>query len=241
MIAMFCACLFLVALLYSCVGQAGASGYIAIMALWGFLPEQIKPTALALNILVSLVVSVRFYHAGHFSWRLFAPLALGSVPTAIIGGFLSLPHIVFSSLLGGLLLIAALPFFMHRSSPWHETKLPSVPVALSAGAAVGLLSGLTGVGGGILITPLMLYCHWTAEKTAAAVSAVFILVNSFAALLGHFGAASTLPPNLAYYAAATLAGGVIGAQLGSAHLPSWVIRRLLGAILLVAGVKLLFT
>jgi uncharacterized membrane protein YfcA len=241
MFVAFCVCLFLVALLYSCVGQAGASGYIAMMALFGFLPEQIRPTALILNTLVSLVVSVRFYRAGHLSWKLLGPLALGSVPMAVLGGFMSLPHLLFNRLLGGLLVIAAAPFFLRRDVNIDTTKQPTLPVALSAGAVVGLLSGLTGIGGGILITPLMLYCHWATARTAAAVSAVFILVNSLAALMGHIGAKGTLPPNLTYYAIATLVGGAIGAQLGSLHLPNWVIHRILGIVLLVAGTKLIFT
>ena len=237
----FCATLALVSILYSCVGQAGASGYIAAMALYGFAPAAIKPTALVLNVLVSVVVSVRFCRAGHFSWHLLLPFAISSVPAALLGGYLTLPPIVFNRLLGGLLLVAAVPFFFRRDSAALLVSPPRLPVALLAGACVGFLSGLTGVGGGVLITPLLLYRRWAAPKPAAAISAVFILINSLAALLGHLGATHSLPPALPLFALAAVFGGVIGSQLGSVHLSASAIYRILGAILFIAGFKLIYS
>jgi len=236
----FCATLVLVSVLYSCVGQAGASGYIAAMALFGFAPAAIKPTALVLNVLVSVVVSLRFYRADHFSWSLLLPFAVSSVPTALLGGYITLPQFVFNPLLGALLIVAAVPFFFRRDFAAHAVSPPRLPIALLAGACVGLLSGLTGVGGGVLITPLLLYRRWAAPKPAAAISAVFILVNSVAALLGHLGATRSLPPGLPLFALAAVFGGAIGSQLGSVYLSASAIYRILGAILLIAGFKLIY-
>jgi uncharacterized protein len=238
-LSFFCAALFVISVLYSCVGQAGASGYIAAMALFGFAPAAIKPTALVLNVLVSTVVSLRFYRAGHFSWPLFWPLALASVPAALLGGYITLPVRSFSCLLGALLLVGALPFVFSRKSVENSVSPPRLPLALLAGGGVGLLSGLTGVGGGVLITPLLLHCRWAHTKPAAAVSAVFIFVNSVAALIGHLSAARSLPSGLPLYACAAVFGGALGSQLGSSHLSPPAIHRLLGTVLLIAGLKLL--
>lgn len=235
----FCATLVVISILYSCVGQAGASGYIAAMALFGFAPAAIKPTALVLNVLVSVVVSIRFYRAGHFTGRLLWPFVVSSVPAAVLGGYITLPPLVFNRLLGALLLVAAAPFFFRRDVEDHTVTPPRWPIALLAGALIGLLAGLTGVGGGVLITPLLLYCRWAAPKPAAAVSAVFILLNSAAALLGHLGAVRSLPADLPLFALAAVFGGAIGAQLGSTHLSAVAIYRVLGAVLLVASLKLL--
>jgi len=236
----FCAALFAISVLYSSVGQAGASGYIAAMAVFGFAPATIKPTAIVLNVLVAAVVSIRFYWGGHFSWRLLMPFALAALPTALIGGYVTLPPVAFNRLLGALLLIAAAPFFFRRnvSSPVGQ---PHVVVALVTGAGIGLVSGLTGVGGGVLITPVLLYCRWATPKTAASVSAVFILINSLAALLGHLGATHNLPEHLTLFALCAFTGGMIGAHFGTAHLSAKAIYRILGVILFVAGGKLLLS
>jgi uncharacterized membrane protein YfcA len=233
----FCGTLILVSILYSCAGQAGASGYIAVMALFGFPSATIKPTALVLNVFVSAIVSLRFFRAGHFSWRLLFPFAISSLPAAMLGGFISLPANIFNRLLGSLLLVAALPLVLGRVPEQDADSPPRWPVALLAGAAVGLLSGLTGVGGGILFTPLLIYCRWAPPRTAAAISAVFIFINSVSALIGHLGAARSLPPNLPLFTFAALFGGAIGSQLGSVHLSPVAIHRILGAILIVAGWK----
>jgi uncharacterized protein len=167
----------LVALLYSSVGHAGASGYIAVMSLFSLTPAVIKPTALLLNILVASIGTFQFWRAGHFSWRLFWPFALLSIPLAFVGGWLNLPAHIFKVIVGLVLWSSAVRFLLQPSSDQvrHE---PSPPAALSIGAGLGLLSGLSGTGGGIFLTPLLLLMRWAHTKTAAAVSAFFILVNS---------------------------------------------------------------
>ena len=236
----FCTTLFLISVLYGCVGQGGGSGYIAAMALFGFAPDSIKPTALVLNVLASGVVSLRFYRAGHFSWRLLFPFAVSSVPTALLGGYITLPPVAFSRLLGALLLVAAVPFIFPRDLPSHTLSPPRLLVALLAGASMGLLSGLTGVGGGILIMPLFLYNRWATPKTAAALTGVFVLINSVAALLGHLAATHSVPPGLPLFGIAAVLGGMVGAQLGSVHLSASAIYRILGAVLLLSSAKLIF-
>jgi uncharacterized protein len=240
-LSLFCATLFLVSILYSCVGQAGASGYIAAMALFGLPPGTIKPTALVLNVLVSALVAFRFFRAGHLDWRTFWPIAIASAPAALLGGYLTLSPLFFNRLLGTLLVLAAPPLFFRKDFAETATHPPGPIAASLAGSGIGLVSGLTGVGGGVLITPVLLYCSWATGKRAAAISAVFILLNSIAALTGHFSATHNLPPGLPLFALSALAGGAIGSHMGSVHLSNVAIYRILGAILLLAGQKLCLT
>ena len=230
----------IVALLYSSVGHAGASGYIAVMTLAGFGAGVIKPTALVLNILVAAIGAFQFWRAGHFSWNLFWPFAALSVPAAYLGGYLHLPGLVFKPLVGVVLLFSAARLFIPRLDPPEATP-PRRGTALGVGAGIGLLSGLTGTGGGIFLTPLMLFRRWARTRAAAAVSALFILVNSIAGLLGHFTSGQGVPPFAWVLAVAAVAGGTIGAHLGSRHLPVRAIHLLLATVLIIAGVKLVFT
>lgn len=238
---LICSALFTVALLYGCVGQAGASGFVAVMALFGLAPETLKPTALVLNVLVSSVVAMRFYRSGHFSWPLLWPFLIASIPAAFIGGYLSLPVAAFSAVLGTLLLVAGLPFLVRKPDHQARATPPSRAASATAGGGIGLLSGLTGMGGGVLLTPLLLYCQWAAPRTATAVSAVFIFVNSAVALLGHLTASEQLPPGLTWMALAAVLGGTLGAQLGSRQLPLQAVYRILGITLVAAGARLLWT
>jgi uncharacterized protein len=238
-LALLAAAVFLVALLYSSVGHAGASGYIAVMTLFGLSPQVIKPTALALNILVASLGSWQFYRARHFSWSLFWPFALLSVPLAFVGGYLNLPTRVFKVLVGIVLLFSAVRLLVRPPSDQLATP-PSRPVALSVGAGLGLLSGLTGTGGGIFLTPLLLLMRWARTKTAAATSAFFILVNSLAGLLGNVSSTKSLPIPAAGLAVAALVGGGVGSYLGSRRFSHVAIKRLLALVLLIAGTKLLF-
>ena len=230
----------LIAALYGSVGQAGASGFLAVMGLFGLAPETIKPTALVLNLLVSSVVAVRFARAGHFSWGLLWPFLVLSIPAAFLGGWWSLPVAVFNRLLGVLLLLAGVPFFRGKPPAPATISPPSAVGAMAAGGVIGLLSGLTGMGGGVLLTPLLLYRRWAEVRTAAALSAVFIFVNSLMALLGRLSAAPHLPADLPWLALAAVVGGALGAQLGSRWLPVAVIVRILGVTLVIAGLRLLW-
>ncbi len=234
-----CAAIFVIAFLYSSVGHAGASGYIAVMTLFEFSPEVIKPTALILNVLVASIGSFQYWQAGHFSWRLFWPFAIAAVPLAFVGGYLNLPIHWFKVLVGLVLLFSALHFFI-KATPDADTRPPSRGMAVAVGGGLGLLAGLTGTGGGIFLTPLLIFLRWARTKTAAATSALFILVNSVAGLAGNFSATRFLPAFAAAFAAAAVAGGVLGSSLGSQRLDVVLIKRLLAAVLTIAGLKLLF-
>jgi len=235
------AVLFLVAAaLYASVGHAGASAYLAVMGLFNFAPSVMKPTALALNILVAAVATVKFHRAGLFSWRLFWPFAVVSIPAAFVGGATVLPARWYNIVVGVVLLYAAVWMFRSSLKPfWMETHPPPLWAAVIAGLTIGFLSGLTGVGGGIFLSPLLLYMGWAETRATSGVAAPFILVNSIAGLLGHFSSVAQLPPNIPVWGAAAVLGGWIGASYGSKRAPAPVLRQLLSLVLIVAGVKLI--
>lgn len=227
-----------VAFLYALVGHGGASGYLAVMALANFPPETLKPTALGLNILVAGIGVVQFGRAGFFSWRLFWPFVLGSAPLAFVGGYIQLPSAVFKRILGGVLLLAALRLAV-RPPPERPARQPPLWAGLTVGSGIGLLSGLTGVGGGIFLTPLVILAGWANAKPAAALSAAFILVNSLAGLAGHLAAAPHFPSQFPWIALAAVGGGLLGSYLGSRRISPQPLKRLLAAVLLLAAAKLL--
>ncbi|HVS83027.1 MAG TPA: sulfite exporter TauE/SafE family protein [Pyrinomonadaceae bacterium] len=233
--------IFVVALLYSTVGHAGASGYLAAMALFGMAPIVMKPTALTLNIIVALIGAVRFYRAGFFSWRTFWPFAVASIPASFIGGSLTLPDSIYKSIVGVVLLYSAVRLFFSARVATEDEEATLVPIwiALCLGAAIGLLSGLTGVGGGIFLSPVLLLMRWTTTKETSGVSAAFILVNSVAGLLGHVSAVSFVANDITFWAPAALIGGWIGTELGTRVLPIAGIRRWLSVVLVLAGLKLM--
>jgi hypothetical protein len=231
---------FVIAVLYSSVGHAGASGYIAVMSLLSMAPEVIKPTALSLNILVAAIATWQFYRAGYFSWALFWPFALFAVPFAFVGGHLNLPTHLFKMLLGVVLLYSALRFFI-QSKQVLQIHEPPRTLALASGAGIGFLSGLTGTGGGIFLTPLLLFMGWADAKRAAAVSALFVLVNSTSGLAGNFSATNSLPPFIIPLLIAAALGGSLGSYFGSRRIQSAAIKKLLAIVLLIAGLKLIFT
>lgn len=228
-----------VAVLYSSVGHAGASGYIAVLTLFGVAVEEIRPIALTLNILVAAIGAVQWWRAGHFSWALFWPFALLSVPTAFLGGWVQLPAEYLKILLGLVLWFSAWRLF-HRKADPPDPQPPSRPVALASGAGIGFLSGLTGTGGGIFLTPLMLFCHWARVKQVAAVSSLFILVNSSSGLAGYLQSGRELPGFAWALAVVVAIGGFLGSRLGSRHLPVRGIAWLLSVVLAIAGAKLIF-
>jgi len=229
----------IVALLYSSAGHAGASGYIAVMSFFSLAPEVMKQTALVLNVLVAGIGTWQFWRAGHFSWRLFWPFALLAVPLAAVGGYARLPAEFFKILVGIVLVFSGARFLLH---PGEEkmAREPARPVAIALGGGLGLLAGLTGTGGGIFLTPLLLHLRWAGTKMAAAVSALFILVNSAAGLIGNFAATKHIPTCAPVLALAALLGGALGSHWGSRHLRPPTIRRCLAAVLFIAGTKLIF-
>lgn len=234
------AAVFVVAVLYSSVGHAGASGYLAVMAILSVAPNVTRPAALVLNIFVAVIAAFQFYRAGFFDWRVFASFAATSVPLAFVGGMIVLPTSVHKIILGCVLLIAALRLAWNFTAE-RQIVTPSVRLALILGAAMGLLSGLTGVGGGIFLTPVLLLTDWTETKKAAGVSAMFILVNSISGLLGNYAQLSNLPPGVWAWIAAAALGGFAGSTLGSRHFNSITLRRVLSLVLVIAGLKLIFT
>ena len=230
----------LIAFLYSSVGHAGASGYIAVLSLFSTAPEVIRPTALALNVLVASIATWQFWRAGHLSLPLFWPFAVLSIPLAFVGGSLSLPTQVFKVIVGAVLLLSALQLSI-QPPPETECTPPPRLAAFGLGGGIGLLSGLTGTGGGIFLTPILLFKHWALVRTAGAVSALFILFNSVAGLIGNVSSTGTFPaPAFALLLAAAL-GGAAGSYLGSQRLQPVVIKRLLALVLLIAGSKLILT
>lgn len=241
--ALIVALLFLAgAALYSSVGHGGASSYLAVMGLFGFAAATMKPTALALNILVSTIATVKFHRAGLFSWRLFWPFAVVSVPTAFAGGAMALPARGYKIVVGVVLLYAAVWMFRSSLRPvLTRLREPPMAAALVSGVVIGFLSGLTGVGGGIFLSPLLLYMGWAETRATSAVAAPFILVNSVAGLLGHLSSVAELPSSIPLWGAAVLVGGWVGASYGSKRAPAPVLRQLLAAVLVVAGIKLVLS
>lgn len=228
------------ALLYSSVGHAGASGYLAAMALMGVSPAVMKPTALTLNILVAVIATAKYYRVGAFSWRLFWPFALASIPFAYLGGTLTLPGHIYQPLVGAALIYAAWYSFRTAHQPAQALAArPHMSVLLLAGAALGLLSGLTGVGGGIFLSPLLLFFRCAEVRVISGIAAAFILVNSVAGLLGVMASAPAFPAALPYWAVAAVAGGLIGAEYGSRRLGNSTIRKLLAVVLVIAGAKMI--
>lgn len=232
-------CIFAAALLYSSVGHAGASGYLAAMALFNIAPDSMRPAALVLNILVAMIGTVRFHRAGCFSWSLFWPFALVSIPCAFVGGTLTLPNPVYKWIVGVVLMFAA--YRLWRKPISDASRTVPVWVALVCGGAIGLLSGLIGVGGGIFLSPLLLLMGWADTRTTAGVSVAFILVNSIAGIIGLVSQGAQFPAQLPYWTAAAIIGGAIGSELGSRRLASPTLRRLMAVVLVIAAIKLLLS
>lgn len=234
--------IFVAAALYSSVGHGGASGYLAAMALFGMTPAVMKPTALVLNIIVAAIATFKFTAAGCFDRSLFWRFAIGSVPCAFLGGTISIPSQFYRPIVGIVLLYAAgkLAFPTNSLKPL-EGRTGANWISISLGMAIGLLSGLTGVGGGIFLSPLLLLMGWATVKQSAGVSAAFILVNSIAGLLGYLTKFPTLPSSLWLWSIAAALGGWLGAEYGSQRIGSKSLQRLLAMVLVIAGVKLILT
>jgi len=236
------AALFLVVgALYSSVGHAGASGYLAVMALMSIAPTVMRPTALAINVVVAIIAFTQFARAGHFRWSLFWPFAAVSVPAAFLGGRIQLPAHYLKVAIGVVLLASAAWMVwsaarkdVHAAPP----REPSVPIALVTGGVLGLVAGITGTGGGIFLSPLILLLNWADIKRTAATSALFILVNSIAGLAGLISDGWIPDRSIAWLAAAAAIGGIIGSHVGSRVLEQRALRIVLAVVLVIAGAKL---
>ncbi len=237
----FLACLPVVAFLYAAVGHGGASGYLALMALFSFAPEQMKPTALLLNLFVAAISFLHYWRAGYFNWRLFLAFAVGSIPLSYFGGRMDVDPKIYKIILGVLLIFAILKMLNVFRKEKEELNKVSWLFAITVGAAIGFFSGLIGIGGGIILSPVILLLNWGKAKEAAAVSALFIWVNSAAGMAGQletgieFGNYSWLFVGLA------VVGGFFGGYIGSSKMNNRAVRYLLAFVLLLAAVKLIVT
>lgn len=240
-ISILAALIFAAALLYSSVGHAGASGYLAAMALFGLAPGVMKPTALVLNILVAGITTVRFHRAGCFSWPLLWPFIIGSIPASFAGGALQLPTNIYKPLVGVILLVGAVRLAWPTAPVAKEPTPVPIAAGILWGIGIGLLSGLTGTGGGIFLSPLLLFAGWAETRQTGGVAAAFILVNSLAGLAGRWTTMVSLPAALPVWAAAAVAGGLLGAGLGIRRLAPMRFRQLLALVLVIAGGKLILT
>ena len=236
---------FIVAVLYSSVGHAGASGYIAAMALLGFAPDAVRPTALALNLLVGGIGLFRWWRGGHVRWRNVLPFVLASAPAAFLAAQVTLSRGSYSLLLGLVLLVAAVGVFRSASQALAldaQSEGRRVPwiAGLLVGAAIGVLSGLTGTGGAIFLTPLLLFARWMPTRDASGTSVAFVWINSLTGLAGLLHATGTLPTMLPLWLGIVAIGALLGSQLGLRWLPVKQLRYALSLVLLVAAGKLLF-
>jgi len=227
----------LVAFLYSSVGHGGASGYLGLMALFGIEVALMKPSALILNLFVSSIAFISFYRAGHFRLKLLLPFAVTSIPMAFWGASLEVPPELYKKILGVCLFLAALRIVIRTDKEGERNKL-SIPLALAAGAVIGFFSGMIGIGGGIILSPLLLLTRWGGMKETAAASAAFIFLNSLAGLSGHILAGMDVSPKIILWIVAVMTGGLLGAWTGGFRLSAKQLKYLITAVLLLASIKL---
>jgi uncharacterized membrane protein YfcA len=238
---LFILLLFVVAFLYASVGHGGASGYLALMALFSMSPAFMKPTALLLNLFVSLSAFILFYRGGHFKWKLFLPFALASVPLSFLGGMIAIDAEVYKKILGALLLIPVIRMLFFPNASEQDLKEGSTGLSVLIGAVIGFLSGLIGIGGGIILSPVLLLLKWTNQKQTAAISALFIFVNSLAGLGGQLSKGLNVESGMFMYAGIAFVGGTLGGWLGASRFNQQILKYLLAAVLLLAALKLLLT
>jgi uncharacterized protein len=234
-----------IAAAYAAVGQAGATGYIAAMGVVGFTPDVIRPAALALNTLVATIGTIRFARAGHLTWRGTYPFIVLGLPFSILGGATHLSALIYNPVVGVLLIAAAwqMANTARLATSFDERTPPNPPLlpSIIAGAIIGFVAGVTGIGGGIFVAPLVLSLHWLNTRHAAGLSAIFNLLNSAAALAGLWSTSLIFPPQLPSWLMAVAVGAIFGSWLGVKHLPTGVLRSILSVLLLVGGVWMLLS
>jgi uncharacterized protein len=234
--------IFMAALLYSCVGHAGASGYTAILLLYGFAPESIRPAVFVMNICVAGITTHRFVRAGYFDWSFFWPLAVASAPFAFMGSRIKVSAQALYIILGVILFASAIRLLVELKDKEGESKKPVMSVLLLIGGALGLLAGLSGTGGGIFLTPVLIISGWRKAKEAAAISAAFILVNSIAGLVGHYLTFGVQFESLTWlWLIAALLGGIVGSEIGSRRLTPWWLKKVMAVVLITAAYHLVTT
>ena len=233
--------LFFVALLYSSVGHGGASGYLALMAIYGISSIISKPTALLLNLFVSLTSFLQFSRGGHFRKEIFIPLVIASIPLSFAGGLLNIEEGLYKKILGVVLLIPVLRLLFFRNLQPDEMKPAQFVPSLLIGGVIGFLSGLIGIGGGIILSPVLLFLKWTDQKQTAAISAAFIFVNSLAGLGGQLTKGIEFTSDMFLYVAIAFSGGLCGSYLGALKFNQVVLKNILAFVLLLAAGKLIMT
>ena len=230
------------AALYSSVGHGGASAYLAIMALFSVAPETMRPTALMLNLVVATFGAASFAMKGQTNWRLLGAFAVTAMPAAYIGGAVALPAELYRPLVGVVLLLAAVRLFWQPERlAARPVRAPPLAVTLPTGAALGLLAGLTGTGGGIFLSPLIILFGWEDARKTSGIAAAFIVLNSAAGLLGNLASVQRLPAALPILVASVFAGALVGTWLGVSRLPRHRLLQGLAIVLVIAAMKLFFT
>jgi uncharacterized protein len=237
----FLLCVGFAAALYASVGHGGASAYLALMGLFAVAPEAMRPTALVLNICVASIGALRYLRSGQFDWKVFWPFAITAIPVAFFAGRVHLPDDIYKPLLGGVLVLAAARYLLLPNlDAVKPANAPSPVVALPAGAALGGLAGLTGTGGGIFLSPLLVFMGWADAKKATGIAALFILANSASGLAGRLSSMQKLPQELPWLIGVVALGALIGTQANLKLFSKTLLLRALGAVLLIAGAALLF-
>lgn len=233
--------LFLVAFLYASVGHGGASGYLALMAIFNITPDVMKPTALMLNLFVSLTSFIQYYRGRHFNWKIFFPLAMASIPMSFIGGLVVVDGTIYKKILGLLLLIPIIRFLIFKNPVIDQKNKPNIILSIVIGGVIGLLSGMIGIGGGIILSPILLLLKWTDQKQTAAISALFIFVNSLSGLAGQLTKGIHFNADMYWYVIIAFVGGLCGAYFGALRFKQTILKNILASVLLLAVYKLLFT
>lgn len=239
LIILFCLLLAVVAFLYASVGHGGASGYLALMALFAVPIAIMKPTALLLNLFVSGISFFFYYKKDFFKPKLFYPFAITSVPAALVGGFITIENTIYKIILGLVLILAAMRLFGFFNTKEKTTTKISIPLAMGIGFGIGLLSGMLGIGGGVILSPILLLLGWATIKESAAISSLFIFVNSIAGLSGYFLNGKSIPNESFYLVPIAIFGGILGAYYGSGYFSNKVLKYVLATVILMASVKLI--